>query len=944
MASTVLGGLATDLASTTALAAAERLREAAFGPAQERKLKELLGESIRVMLEQLTRSGELASDSDYVATLRIRLTNFLSVGEVASALVSVAIDSKPLPVERLREIYEGRGYDPDAFPATLEGALNECALNLARRVREEASTEGSPLNNLVEVSKLYGLETTLQEILRAVEPRGATVDELERESWARCKRRWTLVGVPQEHAEALAKNPTVGAPSAKVRQRLGKPVIIISAVAGSGKSLLLDRLMQRAIVRYREDDGAPLPVFLEAPEVPGRLREAITERTSSLGRPQERGVALFLDGLEEAGRATARGLLDEAHRLPDMWRNTTVVAAGRPIQELEEESERGETVELPELSEEESETLVRTFAGDARGALGYDWPSSLDEAVRRPFFATLVGLDMRDRFGPYPRSVGELLTHLGERSVQRAEGTVDLRQLRDLAVSVTDSATGSVRASEAGTTADVGLLRATGLVQQSGSALRFSLQILAEWFAALALELGEVDAEELASDFARLERWRYPLVMALANFGHERVTQIFEPIVRAAPAFASQVVDSAFASPRARIEDGVYEEVEDIADRFRQTMGAWVDGIGPLAPFFAPVRGDGSLGTLAISGWEGEGNYCWYSGPAELPEIVPFSRVAHTDLRFGDRRPVWQRAYGIERQAAWAWRYTFKDLRHELEEALGKRKLPALTPMLAREAAWRTAKDLLFRVRNRARSERAVALDDIESCLDAVGAWEGDWISMPPPGSGGSGERYYEVHHLVEEVRRLRAAGETEMISPVPRWDLTPEEVKARTGEDPNYIWFLYSTERLFERASVVIEEALRGYGQVVESMFAKLAPHMPLAATLPCRLLCYFEPERGIRRAPSASCYFEPLLAGEEIAAEIMLGEGPSWEEFGPYLASGIDALRPEARGWLRPTSRRVGESLLLDLTPVTRTLYDWLWRDLRYVEWVRKTNPWMS
>ena len=308
MASTVLGGLATDLASTTALAAAGRLREAAFGPAQERKLKELLGESIRVMLEQLTRSGELASDSDYVATLRIRLTNFLSVGEVASALVSVAIDSKPLPVERLREIYEGRGYDPGAFPATLEGALNECALHLARRVREEASTEGSPLNNLVEVSKLYGLEATLQEILRTVEPRGATAGELERESWARCKRRWTVLGVPQEEAEALAKNPTVGAPSAEVRQRLGKPVIVISAVAGSGKSLLLDRLMQRAIVRYREDDDAPLPVFLEAPEVQGRLREAIAERTSSLGRPQERGVALFLDGLEEAGRARAREL------------------------------------------------------------------------------------------------------------------------------------------------------------------------------------------------------------------------------------------------------------------------------------------------------------------------------------------------------------------------------------------------------------------------------------------------------------------------------------------------------------------------------------------------------------------------------------------------------------------------------------------------------------
>ena len=109
--------------------------------------------------------------------------------------------------------------------------------------------------------------------------------------------------------------------------------------------------------------------------------------------------------------------------------------------------------------------------------------------------------------------------------------------------------------------------------------------------------------------------------------------------------------------------------------------------------------------------------------------------------------------------------------------------MPALTPMLAKEAAWRTAKDLLFRVRNRARNERAVALDEIERCLDAVGAWEGDWIGMPPPGSGGSGQRYYEVRHLVEEVGRLRAAEEIEMISPVPTWDLTREEVRARTGD-----------------------------------------------------------------------------------------------------------------------------------------------------------------
>src|SRR5215212_8448713 len=82
IASTALGALAAELANAAALAAAGRLREAAFGPAQKRKLKVLLGESVRVMLERLTRSGELAGDSDYVADLRVRLTNFFSVEEV----------------------------------------------------------------------------------------------------------------------------------------------------------------------------------------------------------------------------------------------------------------------------------------------------------------------------------------------------------------------------------------------------------------------------------------------------------------------------------------------------------------------------------------------------------------------------------------------------------------------------------------------------------------------------------------------------------------------------------------------------------------------------------------------------------------------------------------------------------------------------------------------
>ena len=885
--------------------------------------------------------------------LRVRLSNFFAVDQVATALVSVVVDSEPLPVDRLREIYEGRGHDPGAFPVTFERAMETCALHLARRVREEASAPGHPLHNLVAVSKLYGLEQSMTEVLRRTEPTGPSADELERASWARCKRRWTTLGVGPDEAESLARNPTVGAPGPHVREQLGRPVTLIAAEAGSGKSLLLDRLMQRAIARYRDEEGAALPVFIDAPRVRGELREAVVHGTRSLGRPEEVGTAVFLDGLEEAGRSEAGRLLDEAHYLPDFWPNTTVVVAGRPLQELEEEKEHGDPIELPELSDEETEALLRRFSGDNRvlDALLYGLPESVRKAVKRPLFATLVGLNMRNNYGRDSRSVGELLSHLVERALKKSGQAVELKELRDLAVAVTDSASGRARAGDVGTWAQVGRMRATGLVQEVDGTLSFSLQILSEWFAAQVLELGEVDAGELASDFARLERWRYPLVMAVSNFGYERVSRIFGPVVRAAPAFASQVADAAF-DRYGSAEGGPVDDVGVVTAMFREAMGTWVEGLGPLAPLFAPVRKDGSLGTLAITGgyWDpGKGSYAWYAGEVDLPDVVPFSRVVDSELKYG----IPQRTYVVGRQASWPWGRTFKDLRGDLEKALKEHPLPTLTPMLAREAAWRTAKELLFKEKRRPRSRtEPISLDEIEALFDECGVWDGGWIWRPPPRTS-LRPAIYGASHLVREVRRLRDSGGSEMASPVPVKDLTFGDVREKIADgDSMYTWDIYSEGRLLERARLVVEETLRAYSKVVETIVPTLRPHMPMSATLPGRIVGYLDIRSDTeRREPLVSWYVEPLPAGHENTSEISLETRPAgdrpdlWEEYearASYLRPRIAALRPQAAGWLTPVTEQLHSGQLFDSTPVTKTCRHLLWDDLRYARWVTSMNPW--
>ena len=930
------------------VAGASRLRDAALGDAQERKLEHVFQHASAAMLTELAGTELIGEDRELLALLREQFTTFFEDQEVGEKVMTVALSTEPetLPAEWLHERFESLGFDPDTFLVGFEHAMAVYSFRLAELLKEEASSDDSPLHNYFTVAKLQSQEKTNREILRRTEPTGPTATELERESWARCKRRWTLLGVPPEEAEAMAKNPTVGAPGRRLREKLNKPVVVLVAEVGSGKSLLLDRLLQRAIVRYREGEDTPLPVFVEAAEVEGKLRDAVVAGASSLGKPNERGAAVFVDGLEEAGREKAQRLLNEAHYLPEIWANTTVVAS-RPMQELKEEKEHGEAFELPELNEGETEALIRRFSRDDRvlGVLIHHLPESVREAVKRPLFATLVGLDMRNLLSFTSRSVGELLSHIVERALKRADETVDLKELRDLAVMITDTGKGYVRAADAGTGIQVRQLRRTGLVHEQGDALRFSMQILSEWFAAQALELGEVDAKDLASDFARLERWRYPLVMAVGNFGHERVLRIFEPIVQSAPAFASQIVDATFITPRRRVENGVREDVEDVANRLRRAMGAWVEGLGPLAPLSAPVRDDGSLGTLAIFGREGKGDYAWYVGPAQLPDVVPFTRTTDTDLILRGWRSSWRGGFKIERQAAWVWRNTYQELRHELQEVLKAGKLPAVTPMLAKEAAWRTAKDILSKMKGRRHLERwPVEIDEIEGYLKEMDAWDKDWIRMAPPGINRvTQKRFYEVRHLVEEVRRLSAAGETEMASPVPIWDLTSEEAREKIGEDgPVYGWDLYSDERLLERARIVAEEALQSYAEIIETIFLQLAPHMPMAATLPARLVGHLELRIGHLRSPDVHFYLDPLPTGERSVAELRLDTRTLWDEWGPYLRHRIAALRPEAAGWLPPISRPIPQDPLLDLTPVTRTVHYWLWNDLENAKWTERMNPW--
>jgi hypothetical protein len=685
---------AINVASAIFVAGAGRLRHAALGEDQERDLRRAFEKASAAMLGELVRGD--AESEGLLGHYEDLFREFFGDAWVADTLLRVALEHEAPPLESLEARFLGMGFDPDTLTMGLDRSMSVFVDELLAQL-EDAAAAGGSLAALVNREDLKAIRRSVREIARGLGAPGRDVDELEQESLARCAERWVSAGLSPGQARVLAADPGVGAPGPGLRAELGpRKVAVIAGEVGSGKSLLLDRLLQRAIVRLREESGAPLPVYLEGWEVGCRLRDAVAEKTRSLaegrGDARTRGAYVLLGGAEEEGPAKAERLVKEARILADTWRpNTTVIVAGRPLPELAEDRE---CIEMPELSAEESGALMANILGeDSRFDITYGWPASVREAVHRPLFAVLLASDMREHTSYAPRSTGQLLSGLVERALRRPGAVADTGQLRAFAALSIENNGAPVPMAEVGTGSELEGMLASGLISRRGDAVAFSLRLLGEWFAVQAIEHGTVDVRDIASDLARLERWRYPLAMAVSAFGCERVSALLRPVVEAAPAFASQVLEtgleSGFVSFRLGRE-GPPMTPEEFGRRLRETMGSWVRGIGPLAPLIAPVRRDGTLSTLGVEG-AGEQVYwsAWYRGEEDLGDVVPL--LEHVEATRST--PEWpsMSTVGTYPQAAWVWRHALEDLRTKLSRKLKNKRLPISGGLLADEAAWDAA-------------------------------------------------------------------------------------------------------------------------------------------------------------------------------------------------------------------------------------------------------------
>ena len=369
-------------------------------------------------------------------------------------------------------------------------------------------------------------------------------------------RRWRALGLTREEALALWNDPAVGVPPPNAVPSSSQPVKILQASLGTGKSLIGERLHGLALDLFRRDKDAPIPVYLEARPPAGRLRAVLVEACHGLGDAAKRGVSVVVDDQTVTESASLLRVLSEATELAELWPQTTVVLLSRP---LPDDRPRPETVLLPHLSAEETAALVNRLGGHVDHRL----PHSLSEAITRPLFAILLAIATRRDATAIPRSTGELLRDLVRYALEgEASDPKEESPLRDalerLSVAVLTRG-GPVPAVEVVSAAEVGPMVSSGLVVYERGTLRFSLDIVLEWFAAQALQTRKITPEQLVADERLVERWFYALTMFIAQAPHDEVTLFLGPLVRTYPTLTSEVVVEGLENPDHR---GLFEEDE----------------------------------------------------------------------------------------------------------------------------------------------------------------------------------------------------------------------------------------------------------------------------------------------------------------------------------------------------------------------------------------------
>ena len=739
---------------------------------------------------------------------------------------------------------------------------------------------------------------------------------LERKLWesiADTKRLWTTLGVPDDIARDLADDHSVG-------HKLTPPTggtLTVNARQGSGKTLAAHRLYQLALQNRLQNHSQPLPIFLNARNIRGDLKDQIEDQTREHGSVYTQKVLVIIDGLDETGRQKANSLLNQAQSFTDANQNVASVLMTRPLPGLKPAEA---PFALPECDEEELLSIASKIAG--REVHWAEIPFR-ELQSRLPLFAAIVGAYLRQPIPLWGRTPSQKASEIISRILDDSDPYLAETEefLKKLAVASTASGESVQKSQVASRASDQARIAESRIVVEEGSKFDFTLAIFREWFAARALVEGSVtlDDIELNSD-----RWVVPLAITINSENPNIGPEIMERLASRDPGMAGLVLEEVKHnwSTEESTASALPGSAMEIGTSIRNAMENWKAGLGPLMPALDMLDKSGNVPTLGIDVRPGWVTTSWYRGNETLDPVVQLPEDLH-DLSKGhfSNWPGWE-SRGIEPTRIWPWNVAHDEISRSLSEQLKTFSLALESQEGFHEFAFEFSSYLrrsYFEARDIQTPEEIV--EYIRSKLSRYGGDPRARITF--------GDRDYsftmsKLEVFRERVSELSRNGIDILTDPWPSPDKPWPE--GRNG----VMWFeLYTDERLLERTKAIFNAALQIYNEIVERWFSAFNKRFQMSHALPYRM-------RGELRLPSdqqqvgwhdATLVYWTERAYSETDSGVFIELEPrgqtNEDEF-------VEQRIPHHSGWrILPGN---------EPRPATKQAHEWLTDDLYALHWARR------
>jgi hypothetical protein len=292
----------------------------------------------------------------------------------------------------------------------------------------------------------------------------------------------------------------------------------------------------------------------------------------------------------------------------------------------------------------------------------------VEEAIERPLFALLVGQQATTR-------QATTMTEVIEGVVRKIVGSENLDLYTHLCRLAVETVT-TGRAVDPEALADFAVasqLRNSPFLTETSGGVTFSLATFEQWFAARAVLEKIADINDVLTDLAKFDRWKYVLSMILASGEPTRVDPIMATVARWNPGAMAWIIKETESAGLGRAQRTMSEDDWlETGTRLRVAIGALLDGLGPLARAFGPFRWANvatldhlsviveAAGTSVTTIWLISNQYPSHPLP---PVVQP-----HTE-REPAQRSIFLKSAAIPIARNWVWAAARNILRSDLSES-----------------------------------------------------------------------------------------------------------------------------------------------------------------------------------------------------------------------------------------------------------------------------------